>query len=185
MKLTTPDIASEPYTAEAPPVIVCTLDRIESGTRLMSTVPKMSASGRRRPSSSTRLRFAPSAMQVDGGVAARALPAVAGAARRRELRHLIERRFERDRAALLQVFDRRDHDRARRLAVRIGDQRAGDDDFLEACFLTAARRPRPRARRRRTAPSRLRPPDRFAAPILAERFISPPMPMDLFVLCTN
>ena len=73
-------------------------------------------------------------MQIDGGVATGSLSAIARAARRRELRHLVERRFQRDRAALLQALDRRNHDRARRLAVRIGDQRSGDDHFLEPGF---------------------------------------------------
>ena len=131
MKFTTPDIASEPYTAEAPPVMVCTLDRIDSGTRLMSTVPKMSASGRRRPSSSTRLRFAPSACRFTVAwppVPCPPLPAVPAGC---ELRQLIERRFQRDGAALLQILQRRDDDGARRDAIRIADQRAGDDHFLQ------------------------------------------------------
>ena len=115
------------------------------------------------PSSSTRLRLAPRACRLTVAWPPVPCPPLPAAARRRELRQLIERRFDRDRAALLQALDRRDHDRARRLAVRIGDQRAGDDHFLEAGFaalrvVLGGRTPTPQdstvetptARRRRT-----------------------------------
>src|SRR5690606_10641241 len=59
MKLTTPAIASAPYTDEAPPVIVSTRAIAADGIVLMLTAPDALTGMPRRPSSSARLRFAP------------------------------------------------------------------------------------------------------------------------------
>ena len=120
MKFTTPDIASEPYTADAPPVMVCTLDENRIGNEIDVDVAEDVRERQSPAIEQHQIAIRAERMQVHGGVAARALSAVARGARRCELRQLIERRFERDGAALLQVLDRRDHDGAGRDAIRIG-----------------------------------------------------------------
>ena len=59
LKLTTPDMASEPYTADAPPVMVSTPERMNCGIRLTSTTAFALDNGKRRPSSNTRFRVSP------------------------------------------------------------------------------------------------------------------------------
>ncbi len=59
MKLTTPAMASAPYTAAAPPVITSTLSIAAAGIVLTSTTRKELTGCGRRPSIRTRLRFEP------------------------------------------------------------------------------------------------------------------------------
>ena len=59
-KLTTPAIASDPYTADAPPVITSMLSISAGGIVLISTTCWMFDGCCRRPSSSTRFRNEPS-----------------------------------------------------------------------------------------------------------------------------
>ncbi len=59
MKFTTPAMASAPYTAEAPPVIVSTRSMAADGMVLMSMISAAFAGCARRPSISTRVRFGP------------------------------------------------------------------------------------------------------------------------------
>ena len=59
MKFTTPAIASAPYTDDAPPVIVSTRATAADGIELMLIAPSAFTGMPRRPSISTRLRFAP------------------------------------------------------------------------------------------------------------------------------
>jgi hypothetical protein len=59
MMFTTPDTASEPYSAEAPPVRTSTWSTIWDGIWLVSTSPVLSAGTRRLPSTRTRVRFTP------------------------------------------------------------------------------------------------------------------------------
>ena len=59
MKFTTPAMASAPYTAEAPPVIVSTRSMAAEGIVLMSTISAAFAGCARRPSTSTSVRFGP------------------------------------------------------------------------------------------------------------------------------
>ncbi len=59
MKLTTPAIASEPYTAEAPPVTTSTRSISAGGMLFRSTTPSVLAPTMRRPLTSTRVREGP------------------------------------------------------------------------------------------------------------------------------
>ena len=59
MKFTTPEMASEPYTAEAPPVTMSIRSMIGAGMRLMSTAPEVPNGGKRLPSISTSVRLEP------------------------------------------------------------------------------------------------------------------------------
>jgi hypothetical protein len=59
MKLTTPAIASAPYTDDAPPVIVSTRCTAAEGIELMLIAPSALTGMPRRPLMSTKLRFAP------------------------------------------------------------------------------------------------------------------------------
>ncbi len=59
MKFTTPATASAPYTDEAPPVIVSIRAMAADGIVLMLTAIEALIGIARRPSSSTKFRFAP------------------------------------------------------------------------------------------------------------------------------
>ena len=60
LKLTTPATASEPYTADAPPVTISTRWISEGGMTFTSTTPLPFAGTRRRPSSRTSVEVVPS-----------------------------------------------------------------------------------------------------------------------------
>ena len=59
MKLIAPAMASEPYTAEAPPVAISTRSMSMSGMMPMSERPVTLAGMKRLPSTSTRVRTEP------------------------------------------------------------------------------------------------------------------------------
>ena len=59
LKLTTPPIASEPYTAEAPPVMISTFSIREAGIVFKSTTPDWLAGTQRRPLTITKVREVP------------------------------------------------------------------------------------------------------------------------------
>ena len=59
MKFVTPDMASAPYTADAPPEMISTRRIIDEGMVLMSTTISALVGIARRPSTSTRPRFGP------------------------------------------------------------------------------------------------------------------------------
>ena len=59
MKLIAPEMASEPYTADAPPVMMSMRSMSAVGMVCVSTAPPMPNGVRRLPSSMTRLRFEP------------------------------------------------------------------------------------------------------------------------------
>ena len=59
MKLTTPEMASEPYTADEPPVTVSTRFTSAAGIVLTSVVKSGPVMAKRRPFTSTRLRVGP------------------------------------------------------------------------------------------------------------------------------
>ena len=58
-KLTTPAMASEPYTAEAPPVTTSTRSMRPAGMVPMSTTPELDEAGTRSPSTRIRVRCGP------------------------------------------------------------------------------------------------------------------------------
>ena len=113
-------------------MIVSTPERMNCGIRLTSTTAFALDSGRRRPSSSTEISCFAETTQVERG-ASRERHGADGARRLalHELRQLIHRLFDVDRAALRDGFFAVRHDGAGRGEVRTRDARAGDDDFID------------------------------------------------------
>ena len=132
LKLTTPDMASEPYTAEAPPVMVST--PLEDELRNQVDVDhRIRVRQRQAPAieqheiacfTQTTQVERRASRERDGADGARRLAL-------HELRQLIHRLFDVDRAALRDGFFAVRHDGAGRGKVRTRDARAGDHDFID------------------------------------------------------
>ena len=100
MKLTTPAMASGPYTAEAPPVMTSTPWIAAAGMVLMSTTSSAFAGCGRRPSTQHEIAVRAEAAQVQGRGAGRLRGTCLSAgnelvAAGYELRQLLQHRFDR------------------------------------------------------------------------------------------
>ena len=126
LKFTTPAMASEPYVAEAPPVMISTFSMIAAGIRLRSTTPVAFDGVMRRPSMRTSVRVVTRPRS-----ATLAWPPFDGLFDVQRVEHGFHGRC----AGLLEQFLVDGRDRAGGLVVLADDAATRDRDFLDVGFV--------------------------------------------------
>ena len=150
-KFTAPAIASEPYTAEAPPVMISTRSTSAVGIVARSTLPAPFAGMKRLPLTSVSVRVGAEAAQVRGEHARAAGGIHAGIVAGRQLRQLVDHRFDGGIAGQLHHVLVDDGGRTRRAQIAAHETRAGDHDLRQRLLRLLLRESRTAARPRSPA----------------------------------